>query len=109
MLLKDGRPNFSGLQIPVKSSLNPDKFASYLKGYWDWQLPLFIKFGFPLDITPGAKLNSEEINHPSAEKFPTHVEHYIKEEIRHGALLGPFQTPPGARIQFTAAIGQEGG
>ena len=47
LLAKDGRPNYRGLQIPVKSSLNHEKFATYLKSYWDWQLPLFIKFGFP--------------------------------------------------------------
>ena len=39
-LRKDGRPNFSGLQIAIKSKLNADKFAHYLQGYWDWQLPL---------------------------------------------------------------------
>ena len=49
-LAQDGRPNYLGLQIPVKSSLNDEKFAAYLQDYWDWQLPFFIKFGFPLDI-----------------------------------------------------------
>ena len=32
-LWQDGRPNFSGLQIPVKSKLNADKFFEYLHGY----------------------------------------------------------------------------
>ena len=53
-LVQDGRPNYLGLQIPVKSALNYKKFAAYLQNYWDWQLPFFIKFGFPLDIKENA-------------------------------------------------------
>ena len=30
LLSKDGRPNYKGLQIPIKSSLNHEKFAFYL-------------------------------------------------------------------------------
>ena len=66
LLAKDGRPNYRGLQIPVKSSLNYEKFTSYLKNYWDWQLPLFIKFGFPLDIDRNKEIVSDQRNHKSA-------------------------------------------
>ena len=93
-LRKDGRPNFSGLQIPIKSKLNADKFAHYLQGYWDWHLPMFIKFGFPLDIDRKVKIQSELVNHPSATKFSDHVDHYIEEEMAHGAIIGPFDSPP---------------
>ena len=37
---------------------------------------------------------SDLINHASANKFPTHVDHYLSEELRHDAILGPFETPP---------------
>ena len=92
-LHKDGRPNFSGLQIPVKSKLNSNKFFKYLKNYWDWQILFFVKFGFSLDIKPEAKFEQDMVNHPSANNFPTHVDHYISEELKHGALLGPFESP----------------
>ena len=49
-LRADGRHNFAGLQIPISSKLNHEKWAQYLVDYWDWQLPLLIKFGFPLDF-----------------------------------------------------------
>ena len=39
-------------------------------------------------------LKSDPTNHPSAEKFPDHVEHYLKEEISHKAIIGPFDKPP---------------
>ena len=32
---KDGRHNFEGLQIPVKSKLNHEKLYQYLTDYWD--------------------------------------------------------------------------
>ena len=56
--------------------------------------PFFTKFGFPLDIRDHSNIKSDFINHPSAEKFPTDVDHYIKTEQEHGALLGPFEQPP---------------
>ena len=93
-LRKDGRKNFEGLQLPIKSKLNYDKFAHYLRNYWDWQLPMFTKFGFPLDLDPNVSLESDLINHPSAINFPDHIEHYIAEEQLHDGLLGPFDTPP---------------
>ena len=91
---RDGRHNFCGLQIPVVFKLVPEKFDQYLKNYWDWQLPMFVKFGFPLDINNTAILKSDLINHPSATKFSEHIDHYIAEEKAHGALLGPFNDPP---------------
>ena len=90
----DGRPNYRGLQIPLVSKLNFEKFASYLENYWDWMLPLYVKFGFPLDIDENKVIKSDMKNHASATKFGTHVENYIKEEISHSAMLGPFDVPP---------------
>ena len=94
ILKKDGRPNYRGLQIPVQSSLNYQNFFEYLGNYWDWQLPFFIRFGFPLDLDPTCEIFSDQINHKSAILHPTHVDKYIKEEISHNAMLGPFKSPP---------------
>ena len=94
LLRKDGRPNYKGLQTPVKSALNPEKFALYLKDYWDWQIPFFVKFGFPLDVDREIPIHSDKINHKSALDHPTHVEKYLADEIAHGAIMGPFNSPP---------------
>ena len=94
MFREDGRPNFCGLQIPISSSLNHERFFHHLRDYWDWQIPFFVKFGFPLDIKKDCEIKNEEINHPSALNFPTHVDHYLSEEKSHGAILGPLDTPP---------------
>ena len=90
----DGRPNYRGLQLPVKSKLNYERFATYLDQYWDWLLPFYVKFGFPLDVDSKIQIDSDRINHKSATDFPSHVDTYIKEELSHSAMLGPFKSPP---------------
>ena len=55
---------------------------------------MFVKFGFPLDMDKSVEIKSDMVNHPSATKFPEHVDHFISEEITHGAIIGPFDTPP---------------
>ena len=94
MLREDGRYNYEGLQIPVPSKLNHKAWVQYLQEYWDWQLPLLIKFGFPLDFDRDMVINSHDINHKSATEHPDHVWAYLEEELRHQAILGPFKHPP---------------
>ena len=94
MLREDGRHNYEGLQIPVPSKLNYKVWAGYLREYWDWQLPLLIKFGFPLDFNRDSVVTSHDINHKSATEYPDHVSVYLEEELRHQAILGPFNHPP---------------
>ena len=83
-----------GKQIPVKSPLNADAFASYLQDYWDWELVLLLKYGFPLGFNYDSEIKSDKINHKTAIQFPEHVSHYIQEELKHDALIGPFETCP---------------
>ena len=93
-LRNDGRPNYVGLQIAVSSKLNPAKWAKYLQNYWDWQLPLLIKYGFPIDFDRNAQICHDLGNHNSANQYPEHVLHYLQEEIQYGAIVGPFKVPP---------------
>ena len=69
LLREDGRHNYRGLQIPVPSKLNPEAWAKYLQQYWDWQLPLLIKFRFPLDFNRDSVITSQSINHKSATEY----------------------------------------
>ena len=47
-----------------------------------------IQFGF-LDFDRNSELVSTFKNHVSSVEFASHVEAYIGEELKHGALLGP--------------------
>ena len=60
LLRQDGRHNYEGLQVPVHSQLNFVKWKSYLQDYWDCQLPLLIKYGFPLDYNRCHNIQSEK-------------------------------------------------
>ena len=76
------------------SKLNCDVWDKYLTEYWDWQLPLLIKYGFPLDFDRSCRITTKKVNHQSATSYPDHVDTYLKEEIENKAMLGPFRTPP---------------
>ena len=107
ILRSDGRHNYEGLQIPVASKLHYDVWSKYLTEYWDWQLPLLIKYGFPLDFDRDAHISSEEINHKSATSYPEHVDAYLKEEIDNKAMLGPFETPPIKNLHISPFMTRE--
>ena len=98
LIRQDGRHNYEGLQVPVHSQLNFVKWKSYLQDYWDWQLPLLIKYGFPLDYNRCHSIQSEKINHKSALQYPSHVDVYLTDEMNHGAILGPFKEPPDEKL-----------
>ena len=57
-------------------------------------MPYLIRYGFPLDFDRNSKLGKHEKNHTSARAFPQDIDAYLKEEISHGAIFGPFKHPP---------------
>ena len=89
-----GKPNFLGARIPLESQLNIPKWKVELKDYWDQQLLQFLEYGFPLGFNRSCKLGKYEGNHKSATDFPKDIQLYLKEEIEHGAIVGPFEKNP---------------
>ena len=86
--------NYMQSQIVLPSELNPDAWDTYLNQYWDKQLTLLIRYGFPLDFNTNYTLSHQESNHKSANDFKNDVKAYLQEEIDLGAILGPFKQPP---------------
>ena len=76
------------------SNLNIDSWKFHLRDYWDTQLLDLLEFGFPLDFDTNTELISTGENHTSAKQFSSHVHTYIREELKHGAILGPFKHTP---------------
>ena len=87
-------PNFMALRIPVTSQLKVPVWKKYLDQYWDKQLVDLLEFSFPLDFDRNITLNSTEVNHNSALQYPDHVQVYLEEEIKYGAIYGQFDTVP---------------
>ena len=84
--------NFLQSQITLRSQLKPDVWDHYLQGYWDRQLPLLIRFGFPLDYNREEVLRSQETNHSSTIDYPDDIKAYLDKKMQHDANLGPFDT-----------------
>ena len=78
---KTGTYNFMKAQIPVHSQLNVKNWEKHLQEYWDRQLILLIKYGFPLDVDPSITLKHEINNHQSAVDFPKDIRVYLDEEV----------------------------
>ena len=93
-----GEHNFLNKRVLVKSQLNIAEWEKQLHDYWDTLLIDLIKYGFPLDVDPGAKIYSDEKNHKSAMLYPSHVDTYLREEKQFGAILGPFKEKPHHRL-----------
>ena len=80
-------------QIQIQSQLKPDVWQQYLNNYWDSQLVLLLRYGFPLDFDYVSPLKSVQQNHSSAIDYTEDVKAYLTEEKDFGAMLGPFQEP----------------
>ena len=92
-----------GDQINIKSQLNPVTWEAQLQDYWDKQLPLLIRFGFPLDFDRKSVLSNQENNHTSANLFPEDINANLNEEIKYGAILAP----PLEELQISPMITRE--
>ena len=106
--IKDsGQMNFLGCRIPVASQFNLQAWQEMLEGYWDTQLIQLLAFGFPLDYNRNFSLSSDRNNHASAVQFPDHVDAYLKDEIAHGAILGPFTKNPIEKCHYSPFLTRE--
>ena len=45
-----GKPNFEKARIQLPSKINFELLDEICKNYWDYQVPLFLRYGFPLDF-----------------------------------------------------------
>ena len=90
-----GSPNFLGARVQVNHTMNLELLDVLAKDYWDWQLPLLLRYGFPMDFKGNSTdLENATVSHSSALQFPEHVTAYLKDELHHNAMYGPFDSKP---------------
>ena len=88
-------PNFLGARVQINFDMNLDLVDRLAESYWDWQLPLFLRYGFPMDFRGShVDLRDGGSCHPSAREYPEHVQAYINDELEHGAICDPFKDKP---------------
>ena len=93
-VIDSGIPNCLGERLELPTNLNLQKWQHYLpdskyRDILDW-----LRFGVPLGYCGPVAASDSFTNHPSALKFPSHVDEYIEKELSLGAIIGPFESPP---------------
>ena len=89
-----GTYNFMGARCPVPSAFDIPAWRRRLAGYRDAGILQYLQYGWPINFNRFSPLCPTDRNHPSAVNFQEDIEHYLRTERGHGALLGPFAGQP---------------
>lgn len=87
-------PNFIGARRTIHSGLNLEKWEQLLQGYHDNEICFFLRYGWPIGYHSPNIPVSVHRNHPSADMHPAHIEDFIRKELCHKAIVGPFRSAP---------------
>ena len=88
-----GKPNYRGARLTI-SALPLHVWREKLRGYPDWQLVAFMRYGWPMGYEGASPPELTHPNHGSARSQPQHVSKYVDKEASLHALAGPFPEPP---------------
>ena len=94
MINQSGRPNFQGCRLPVPSTFNFEFLWHHSQNYTDKGVLDLLKFGFPINSTGSYKVCHPVKNHKGAREFPEAIDKYLRKEISHDAVIGPFSSNP---------------
>ena len=90
-----GYPNRWGARIPIAKKWNIELLQELLKDYGDKEIVEWLKYGWPtgrLPTLPDPVISVK--NHKGVTDHPQALAHYIDKEIRHGAVMGPYNKIP---------------
>ena len=83
---RSDQPNAFGAKIPVKTTLNVDRWEHLLCDYDDKIVVEFLKYGWPINYCSTQLPHSILRNLSSALAFADHVRHYIETELSFDAI-----------------------
>ena len=89
-----GKPNFQQCKIQVPSGLNLQFWEQNRQECGDENLVEFMRYGFPISFEGKQIPDRQCNNHKGARLFDKEIDSYLAEEVRLGAILGPFKKPP---------------
>ena len=89
-----GAPNYRGSRQTLDTILPLDSWKYRLRYYEDFDVVTYLEFGWPASFDTDEMPMLGVKNHSSAVKFPTAIEAYLEKEMKHKALLGPFDSSP---------------
>ena len=89
-----GLPNCMAARVPLHTGINVAAWRNRMDGSpEEAELVDFIEFGFPIAYNGPATHTHDPSNHASAMYYPEHVQEFLKQELDHGALVGPQSEP----------------
>ena len=88
-----GKVNACGARIPLSSNWNIRLLTSLCESRSDREVLTYLTYGWPLNRRQGPVAKTY-MNHRSAQENPIHLSNYIRKEMEHDTLLGPFLTSP---------------
>jgi hypothetical protein len=91
---RSGKHNYQSARIPLPHDLHISVWRSYLNQYHDYVICDFLEFGWPMNYIANKPPTPSHTNHASACAYPADVDNYIKTEIGHRTLAGPYSEPP---------------
>ena len=83
--ISNDKPNYL-----VHHALNIQAWKRYQHLLEDQTL---LEFGFPVGYMGTQLPDTKATNHSSATHFPQHVDKFIRTELEHKAIMGPFEHP----------------
>ena len=89
-----GLPNYLKARIPLPSGLKIQNWKKLLTCYHDNTILEFLEYGWPVDYTSNHKPIPTYKNHLEKEDYSKHINNFIDIELKHNALLGPFNNDP---------------
>ena len=88
-VLQSGFPNFEVVQTQIPSNINIALFERELVGYYDQQVVMFLRCGFPIGHDGSEYLSTPVKNNKGARDFPKQIDRYIAKEKSFSAIIGP--------------------
>ena len=86
--------NWQQARIAVNNTWNLDQMEEWLHGYHDNRLMEYLRFGWPLNAANTAQDASVPRNQAGARDHPEEIRTYLKNELKEGAIIGPFKRNP---------------
>ena len=100
-VLRGGYPNRWGARRPVHSKWNLELFGQLLEEYEDKEVVEWLRYGWPSGRLPSMKVPTIcNKNHAGASDYPEELRRYVRKELSHGAVMGPFK-----KIPFRGRVG----
>ena len=65
-----------------------------MQGFRDVDVVEFLEFGWPIGFVEGSSVNSSLYNHQGARDYGQDIVDYLKVEVEHSHVLGPFKSNP---------------